>query len=102
VYRVLDPAREPVDQGGGALDSGDRRLLAPAGEVADRELARIDPARRAHAVGHRLDDQLLGRPVELGIAVVAVSSHERMGELVHERLDAPVRRVRDLDDDRLS
>jgi uncharacterized protein (DUF58 family) len=60
----------------------DRRALAPAGQVADGELARLDAARRAHAAG----DQLLRGLVELGVVVLAVGADERVYELVQSVL----------------
>jgi hypothetical protein len=60
------------------------------------------PELRVKATGAEngcLGDQLLCGGVEVRVVVLAVGAHERVRQLVHERLDAPVRRVRALDDD---
>jgi hypothetical protein len=81
-HGVLDATRKPVDQRRGALDRGDRRALAPAGEAADRVLAGVDPAGGADAVGDGLGDELLAGGVELGVVVRAIGAQERVRELV--------------------
>lgn len=65
------------------FDRGDRGQLGPGGQVGDRAGGGVDAEDGQDGVGDGLDDELLARVVELGVAVLAVEAHEGVRELVH-------------------
>jgi hypothetical protein len=97
----LDAAGEPVDRLGEPGDRFDGVVLAPCRHIRHAVAGDVESDARAHQIGRSLGDELLGRVVELRVVGLAVGAHERVRELVHERLDLSVGAVCGFDDDRL-
>lgn len=87
--RILEPARQAVDQLGVA---GDLLALSPARHVGDRPTGGVEADRRADGVGDALDDDLLLAVGQLRVLVASVAADERVGQLVNRDPDLSIGR----------